>query len=439
MNVSAYELIQEDRQKGIFRVNRQALTSDDVLALERERIFKRCWLYLGHASEVRQPGDFVMRKVMGRPIIFNRDRHGELRAFYNTCPHRGAQVCRERAGSAKSFQCAYHGWTFDNDGILRGVPGRESYPADFNANGMYDLPEVQRLDSYCDFVFVNFDAGAEPLEDYLAGAKDYLQLIALQSAVGMEVIAGTQEYHARANWKLLLENSADGYHALTMHATYFDYLKERDGKAASGKGAAVFNKPFGQVLDLGNGHSVSESEGAIPWGRPIARFRPGMGEPAREAIEEVCRQLVDRLGEARARVVAEKDFNMLVFPNLAVLNIMAVTVRTFYPLAPDRMDVRAWALGPRDEAAALRDLRMRNFVEFLGPAGFATPDDVEMLELCQEGYQCQPGADWNDLSRGMLTEHEHAAKQDELQMRNFWRRWRQMLVSDARVSFRIAS
>ena len=141
-----------------------------------------------------------------------------------------------------------------------------------------------------------------------------------------------------------------------------------------------------------------------------------MGEEAREAIEVVRRELIERLGAERAQTVAERDFNLLIFPNLAVLNIMAVTVRTFYPAAPDNMAISAWALGTKGESAVLRDTRLRNFVEFLGPGGFATPDDVEMLELCQQGFECQPGVDWNDRARGMLSEHDRAAKQDELQM-----------------------
>ena len=74
-------------------------------------------------------------------------------------------------------------------------------------------------------------------------------------------------------------------------------------------------------------------------------------------------------------------------------------------------------------------MRIRNYLEFLGPGGFATPDDQEMLELCQKGYQAHAGVEWNDLSRGMLTEDgDSPAKQDELQMRTFWRRWRDLLA-----------
>ena len=165
---------------------------------------------------------------------------------------------------------------------------------------------------------------------------------------------------------------------------------------------------------------------------------PGWGEEAQAQIAAIRRELEERLGPEKAEMVAERDYNMLIFPNLAVLNIMAVTVRTFYPVTPDYFEVRAWTLAPREEAEALKDRRLRNFLEFLGPGGFATPDDVEMLELCQQGYQCQIGAPWNDLSRGMSHEDEHAAKQDELQMRTFWRQWYDMLAAERRVSFKLA-
>lgn len=107
-----------DKEKNLFKVARRSFTDPEILAAERERIFNRCWLYLGHESELPKPHDFVTRSVGGRPILFNRDGAGALHAFFNTCPHRGAQVCRDRAGSAKAFQCFYHGWTFSPEGKL---------------------------------------------------------------------------------------------------------------------------------------------------------------------------------------------------------------------------------------------------------------------------------------------------------------------------------
>ena len=292
--------------------------------------------------------------------------------------------------------------------------------------GTLNLREVPNLGVYRDFVFVNFDRGATlALRDYLAGAADVLDIVGNQGEDGMEVTGGMQEYCMKANWKLLQENSADGYHALTTHATYFDYVNARDGDRVT-----VDPKTAGgRVYDLGNGHAVLTSSGAMPWGRPYARWVPGWGEAARAEIDAIARRLVERLGEERAALVALGDRNCLIFPNLVLNDIMAVTVRTFYPVRPDYIEINAWGLAPTGEGAASRDRRLRNYVEFLGPAGFATPDDVEMLELCQQGYANLDGMEWNDISRGMR--NEAPVKTDESQMRAFWRQWRAMMLAHA--------
>jgi p-cumate 2,3-dioxygenase subunit alpha len=418
-------LIIDDRQAARFKVNRHVFAEEDILALERERIFSRCWLYLGHVSEVPAAGSFVARRVGGRPLILTRDRDGALNALYNTCPHRGALVCRERAGNRRAFQCGYHAWAFDETGRFLGMPGREALPPNAGDGGQFDLVRVERMEEFRGFVFVCFDRGAQPLVDYLAGAAEYLAYVADQGENGMEIVEGTQDYSIAANWKLLQENSVDGYHGQPTHVTYFDYLRSRDGTTTNFGGSG----PMGWVKNLGNGHAVSESIGLLPWGRPYARWAPGWGEDAKPEVEELNRRIMARLGPERGNVVANGDRNLIVFPNLVVNDIMATTVRTFYPVRPDYMEVSAWSLAPVGESVPSRDRRMRNFVEFLGPAGFASPDDVEMLELCQRGYANRAAAPWNDISRGMLS--NAPKKTDELQMRTFWRRWRQLVSGDS--------
>src|SRR5947207_1878871 len=86
-------LVIDNTDDGLFRVNRRAFTDPGILALEHERVFERCWIYAGHASEIPQPGDFRARRVAGRPIILARGSDGEVRALLNTCTHRGAFVC----------------------------------------------------------------------------------------------------------------------------------------------------------------------------------------------------------------------------------------------------------------------------------------------------------------------------------------------------------
>jgi p-cumate 2,3-dioxygenase alpha subunit len=235
----------------------------------------------------------------------------------------------------------------------------------------------------------------------------------------MVVVGGTQEYAVRGNWKLLAENSVDGYHAMCTHSTYLDYLK-------NAKGSLGATPLAGHCVDLKNGHAVIEY--TAPWGRPIASWIPLWGDVGKTEIDAIYAKLVMRLGAERTERLARKNRNMVIFPNLVVNDIMAITVRTFFPLAADYMEVNAWALAPREESEWLRKYRLFNFTEFLGPGGFATPDDVEAIERCQQGYAVGDAAAYNDISKGMLREGG-ASYDDEMQMRAFWTEWDRRLAA----------
>ena len=115
-----------------FRVHRSVFTDEEHLKREQKTIFSTKWLYVGHATEVARPGDFVTRTVVGERLIMCRDNSGELRVFFNTCRHRGALVCREPKGNAERFRCLYHAWTYKNSGELIGVAERASFPPSFD-------------------------------------------------------------------------------------------------------------------------------------------------------------------------------------------------------------------------------------------------------------------------------------------------------------------
>jgi p-cumate 2,3-dioxygenase subunit alpha len=410
-------IVVDDPERHGFRVHRSAMTAPVIHRQEIARIFDRSWLYVGHESEIPGPGDFVRRSVAGRPIFMVRGaKTGNVNVFHNTCPHRGAVVCRQDSGSSKVFQCFYHAWSFDSEGALRGVPDRDAYGSGLDF-GKLGLRRVARAQSYRGFVFASYDPGIVDLETYLAGAKDYVDLVIDSSANTFEVIKGTHEYSINANWKLLVENSVDGYHAQSTHDTYFKYL--------SSMGTDLSGGVDGRALGLGNGHAVIEY--TAPWGRPVAKWEPLFGEHARAEIVRLRAELVDRHGRQRAHAMAEVNRNLLIYPNLIINDIMAVTVRTLFPVAPDRVDVTAWELARRDELASLRQRRLDSFLTFLGPGGFATPDDIEALESCQQGFT-SGGVEWSDISRGMA---RPPMANDEEQMREFWRRWQQQMGSAA--------
>lgn len=405
--------VEDDRENGVFKVARSAFTDPEVLALERAKIFDKAWLYVGHESEIPEPNDFVTRRVGGREILFNRDRKGAVHVFMNTCPHRGAMVERREKGSAIAFRCFYRGWAFNNNGAFATKMQPGDYGPQFNSDGCANLAPAPQFAGYRGFWFLNYSAAAEPLETFLAGALDVLDLLSQHGAEGMEVIGADQKYSVRANWKLLVENSYDGYHAADTHQTYFEYLADANSIVPG-------VDPNARVLDLGNGHAAVEA--VMPWGRPVAQWVPSWGEAVKPEIAAIKQDLVERVGPERGERIATTGRNMGIFPNLVINDIMSITIRTFYPLAPDLMEVNSWALGVKGESRAMRKRRLDKYLEFLGPGGFSTPDDVEALELAQRGYSASKEVGWNDISRGMLRQGPFRGT-DEEQMRCFWREW----------------
>ena len=412
------DLIIDDRDQCKFKVHRSAMTSQEIFDLEQERIFNKCWLYLGHESEVEKPGDYRRRDVMGRPVFFARGNDGKVRAFLNTCPHRGAMICRQDEGATESFQCFYHAWTFNNQGELVGVPDEEGYGPAFRRSEL-GLKPPPRVDSYRGFIFISFDANIKSLVDYLAGAADYLDMIADESEVGMKVSRGSNKYTIQANWKLLCENSVDGYHGQPTHKTYNDYIASLGNDLS---GVSVNQRGAGVGRALGNGHAVTQSQARM--GRPIAHWHPLYGEDAKDDIAQIRARLVAKYGEERTFQMADTTRNLLIYPNLVVNDIMAITIRIIWPVAPDRMDITAWNLGPGEESAQQVARRLDSFLTFIGPGGFATPDDTEALESCQRGFKASE-LEWSDISRGM---NRNPKTVDEAQMRAQWRQWHAYLM-----------
>lgn len=412
-DLTGSRLVDEDTTAGRFRVNREAMTSPEVFAQEMRRIFDHSWIYVGHESEIREPGDYVRRPVGGRPVFMVRGaKSGEINVFHNTCTHRGAVVCRRDGGNAKVFQCFYHAWSFDSEGKLVGVPGKDAY-ADGLDMGALGLKRAARVDSYRGFVFASFDPDIVDLGDYLGDARYYLDLVVDAQGDKLQILDGTQEYRMEANWKLLVENSIDGYHAASTHDTYFKYLVDLGTDLSVGVN--------GVTRDLGNGHAVLEY--LAPWGRPIAKWEPLFGDDAKPELEAIRADLVEKFGKERAGLMCDVNRNLLIYPNLIINDIMAVTVRTFIPTSPTNVDITAWEAAPADELSEVRQRRLDSFLTFLGPGGFATPDDIEALESCQQGF-ASGGVEWNDISRGMDREPQAT---DEEQMRAFWRRWRDQM------------
>jgi p-cumate 2,3-dioxygenase alpha subunit len=430
-DVQARQLVNIDRAHGRFRVHRDAFRSTEVFEAEKQLIFSRCWLYLGHETELKNKGDFVSRTVAGRDLIFIRSRDGNIGALFNTCTHRGARVCRDPRGNTKSFSCPYHGWVFNTAGKLQSMNATKGFPDNINADGALNLRAVPRLENYRGFYFVNYDANAVSLSDYLAGAKAFLDLMCDQGEGEIEVIPGEHAYGINANYKFMCENSYDGYHLLPTHISYLEFLD--DQSKLSGKESAVAQlintyEKAGRGMGLGHGHGGLESW--VASGRPVAQWIPAWGPEIKQDIDATRARLEERFGKERAGLIADVQKNMVIFPNLVINDNVGFTIRVIEPMSASSMRINAWAVAPVKESAQIRALRLDNFVSFLGPAGFGSADDVEMLELCQRGLAHAP-VEWNEISKGMQPDGDirlqQAGPSDEAQMRAYWAQWDLMM------------
>ena len=108
---------------------RDYFVSPDIFGTERERIFYKSWLLVGHVSQLDKPGSYFLYEIDRESVIVLRDGAGEVRAFHNHCRHRGSRLCQQASGTfGATIQCPYHAWTYGLDGALRGVPTMADVP-----------------------------------------------------------------------------------------------------------------------------------------------------------------------------------------------------------------------------------------------------------------------------------------------------------------------
>lgn len=190
--------------------------------LERERVFGRNWIAVGHADQVTAPGQYFTLELAGEPLVVVRGEDGELRAFFNVCRHHAAAVMTAACGTAQHMRCPYHGWTYGLDGSLKGAPefaGVSNF--DRAANGLVPV----RVGVWEQFVFVNLEPKAPGLMEWL----DDLPARVTPLGIGGLKFFARKSYTLACNWKVYVDNYLDGgYHVPHLHKGLNSVLDYRE-------------------------------------------------------------------------------------------------------------------------------------------------------------------------------------------------------------------
>ncbi len=441
-------------EKGLCPV---AIYSDpEILELELERIFQRCWLFMGHVSEIPNRGDYVMRRIGRDHFILVRDDQDRIRCLLNVCRHRGLPVCAAEQGNASRFRCPYHSWTYRNSGEWIGAPEmRRAYKGARLAD--WSLLQAPHVDTYQGLIFASLDPDAPPLRDYLGDICFYLDCALGLHPDGMEVTGEPYRFKIAGNWKSAAENNVagDSYHPMQLHQ--FD---DRVGlQASSSQGAYEGHEGAYDMMRpviTRAGHTVLASPPWVPntiWGYP----------------EEVSREFrLERLSAEQQRWLRQWQFVVCgVFPSFFIFRgatkpdpknpempyYPSTHIGTMHPDSAGEMEHWIWHLSWKFEPAEYKELSYRGLIIGAGSTGAYMQDDCRAWRCGFHGGQSLfarrqamkfnlqlglpgmteieevPAAEWPGPARtvykGGLT--------DAL-LRNFYRRWIELMNGGARTA-----
>jgi phenylpropionate dioxygenase-like ring-hydroxylating dioxygenase large terminal subunit len=403
------ELVLEDRLHG------SIYTDERIFAEEMRRIFQRTWVYVGHESEVGDVGDYKSSRVGTQPVILVRQDDGELVCLLNRCRHRAATVCREERGHGNFFRCPYHGWTYRNNGQLIGVPRGQRYGDEFDKSDL-NLMSLPRVESYRGLVFASFNPDVEPLVDYLAQAREYLDRILDLSIEGeIDLSVGASRHRYPGNWKLQIENGVDGYHAMILHETFFEIQRKSAERTHARLGPR--DEALGWTEAFDNGHALLAREAPQ---ETVDRFR--------EDHPDYAARLEERHGADEMRKILGQ-FNLFLFPNVAlILN----QLRTITPVSPRETLVTMQPAMLRGAPDDVNAQRLREHEEGFSSGGFVAPDDQEVFTLVHEGLAAE-SSPWLSLERGMHDEEvlangaRRGQPSDETTQRGIYRAYRELM------------
>lgn len=406
MSIAARSLVDLDR--GL--LDRRIFIDPDLYQRELEQIFARCWLYIGHESQIPNPHDYITTYMGEDPVVAWRGGDGKVRAFLNMCRHRGNRVCRADRGNAKSLMCTYHGWSYNPAGELTGVPGMQQVYHDEMDRSQWGLVEVAHLDIYKGLIFASFDPKAPPLREYLGGQTKEMDLLLDRRAGGTEVIGGVHRWTLQCNWKYAADNffGDDGHHTIT-HASI--------------RRAEVDDRFYPQTNeDL----KVKQDD-------PLAAMPAGL---IRDYYREHFPELVERLGPERAK---QGTLVTTVFPNCS-LNLGRHMVRVWQPRGPDKTEIWSYCIVDKDAPPEVKEAMRLHLTQTFGPSGNVEQDDMANWVQCTETARGLVARRYpQNVQAGLGHEDQAGATGGGFRLRALYARWAEMMDakdwSDVNVTY----
>src|SRR5712691_5825547 len=425
------------------QISREIFVNEEIYAEEQEKIFARSWLFVGHESQIPNPGDFFVSCMGEESVLLCRDRAGDVHVFLNSCRHRGMKVCRYDEGNTTVFTCPYHGWSYGTDGRLVGVPFfREAYHSTLDRS-KWGLVEVAQLARYKGSVWATWDPAAPPFLEYLGDFTRYLDqtLDCLYgSDGGTEILGGVQKWLVPCNWKFPAENfSGDSYHNISHRSV------DLVGVGPSGSGRRDMPElQLARKLHIAisdRGHQTTAyllpSAVAVPPGYQSSSvvsdyFR--LCEDSRRARHGDWGRLITLVGE--------------VFPSMAFLARQPRTIAVWHPRGPHQTEVWRWYLVDKNAPAEVKSFLRDYCIRYSGPGGMTEQDDMENWNYAHAAsrgtiarrhpYSYEQGIghevehyEWDGLRIPGTVMDITDARSSEHNLRNFYRRWAQFMDAES--------
>ena len=415
------DLVNEDASL----ISRRCWTSQAVYELEKRAIFGRSWLFLGHESQIKNPGDFVQAYMCETPIILSRGDSGQVCANINSCSHRGLPVCRADHGNTKRFICPYHSWSYSVSGELMTIP-QETELLGRPDKSALGLKRVPRVESWRGMIFGSFNEEIIPLEDYLGDMRFYLDAFFERFPGGVEFMGAPHRWTINANWKLPVENQlGDVNHGAFLHAAIIpreaqDTIAKLGYSAvtAPGHGATFRIMPKDAPVD------------DVAWGMEAMGSLLG-GNEVQEYLREVQAQAAERVGDLRARM---KGLTYGIYPNLSFLWSNS-SFKVSHPRGPGKVEYWSWAVVPANAPESIKKILRTNYSSFFGPAGILEQEDAEVWTQQFQGSNIDFADDrpyFYGLGLGEEGPHDElpglvSVTANEFYARQFFMRWRDEL------------